>query len=81
MAFPVKTKPLTLLDIHSKILKFVKVKDNTESHSDLEVEGEGLDDQDLLETEYDSFLPASSSRWQYTHITVRYQSASTTIIV
>ena len=48
MAFPVKTKPLTLLDFHSKKLKLVKVQDNTESHSDLEVEGENLDEQDLL---------------------------------
>ena len=47
MAFPVKIKPLTLLDFHSNKLKLVKVKDNIESHSNLEVEGEGLDDQDF----------------------------------
>ena len=47
-------------------------EDNTGSHSDLEVEGEGLDNQDLLETECDSFLTASCSRWQYAHITVHY---------
>ena len=49
MACTIKTEPLTLLDFHSKKLKLVKVEDNTESHSDLEVEGESLDEQYRLD--------------------------------
>ena len=48
MACPVKNKTLTLLDFYSRKLKLAEVEDNTESHSDLKVEGESLDEQDLL---------------------------------
>ena len=44
MACPVKTKPLTLLAFYSKKLKLTQMEDNTESHSDLEVEGVCLDE-------------------------------------
>ena len=88
MACPVndaKTKQLTLLDFpcdfHSKKLKLVEAEDDSESHSDLEVEDESLDEQDFSETERDSFLPTTSSRRQDNHITVQYPSASTTIII
>ena len=49
MACTIKTEPLTLLDFHSKKLKLVKVEDNTESHSDLEVEGKSIHEQYLLD--------------------------------
>ena len=64
MACPVKTKLLTLLAFYSK--KLTQVEDNTESHSDLEVEGVSLDEQDLSETECDSIVTASGSMWLHT---------------
>ena len=64
MACPKKTKQLTLLDFHSKKLKLAEAEDDSESHSDLEVEDESLDEQDFSETESDSFLPTTSSRRQ-----------------
>ena len=51
MACPKKTKQLTLLDFHLKKLKLTEAEDDSESHSDLEVEDEGLDEQDFSETE------------------------------
>ena len=81
MACPKKTKQLTLLDFHSKKLKLAEAEDDSESHSDLEVEDESLDEQDFSETESDSFLPTTSSRQQDNYITVQYPSAPTTIII
>ena len=50
-------KQLTLLNLHSKILKLAEVKGYAESHSDLEAEDKSLDEQNFSETEPDSFLP------------------------
>ena len=47
MACPKKTKQLTLLDFHSKKLKLAEAEDDSESHSDLEVEDESLGEQDF----------------------------------
>ena len=72
------TKQLTLLDFRSKKLKLAE----NDSDSDQEVEDKSLDEQDLSETERDNFLPTTTStRQQDNHITVRYPSASTTIII
>ena len=81
MACPEKTNQLTLLDFHSKKLKQAEAEDESESHSDLEVEDESSNEQDLSETERDSFLPTTRSRRQDNHITVQYPSASTTMII
>ena len=62
-------------------MKKLKQAEAEKSHSDLEVEDESSDEQDLSETERDSFLPTTSSRQQDNHITVQYPSASTTIII
>ena len=81
MACPEKTKvtkQLTLLDFRSKKLKLAE----DDSDSDQEVEDESLDEQDLSETERDSFLPTTTStRQQDNHVTVQYPSASTTITI
>ena len=78
MDSPEKTNQLTLLNFHSKKLKQAEAE---ESHSDLEVEDESSDEQDLSETERDSFLPTTSNSQQDNHITVQYPSASITIII
>ena len=67
-----------MLDFRTKKLKLAE----DDSDSDQEVEDESLDEQDLSETERNSFLPTTTStRLQDNHITVQYPSASTTIII
>ena len=61
MACPEKTTQLTLLDFNSKKLKLAESEDDSESHLDLEVKDESLDEQDFSETECDSFLPTTGS--------------------
>jgi len=58
-ACPKKAKQLTLLDYQSKKLKMTEAEDHesemSESHSNIELEDESLDEQDFSETERDSF--------------------------
>ena len=80
MACSEKAKQLTFTWVTWQSLEEIKlaeVEDYSEqSHSDIEVEDESLDEQDFSETEHDSFFPTSSRRHadQDNQITVQYPS-------